>query len=89
MRKKKAIIAIKKAKTSLNKVLEMLENDKYCIDIIQQNLAVIWLLKSANLWILETHLWSCFKTSIQSNNEEEITHSIEEILKIVKTAQSK
>lgn len=86
---KKAIIALKKARTSIDKNLEMLEKDKYCIDIIQQNLSVIWLLKSANLSILEGHLWSCFKNSIMKWNNQEIDSKIEEILKIVKTAQSK
>jgi DNA-binding FrmR family transcriptional regulator len=41
MDNKKSLIALKKAKTSLEKVIQMIEDDKYCIDIIQQNLAVI------------------------------------------------
>lgn len=89
MENKKIKIALKKSITSLNKILEMVENDKYCIDIIQQNLAVIWLLKSANLSMLESHLWCCFKESIKSWNTTEIDEKINEILKIVKTAQSK
>jgi DNA-binding FrmR family transcriptional regulator len=31
----------------------MIEEEKYCIDIIQQNLAVIGLLKSVNIKLLE------------------------------------
>jgi DNA-binding FrmR family transcriptional regulator len=41
MKHDKSLIALKKAKTSLEKVIKMLEDEKYCIDIIQQNLAVI------------------------------------------------
>lgn len=37
----KTLISLKKARTLLDKIISMLENDKYCIDIIQQNLAVI------------------------------------------------
>jgi DNA-binding FrmR family transcriptional regulator len=36
-----ALISLKKARTSLNNIIEMVESDKYCIDIIQQNLSVI------------------------------------------------
>lgn len=53
MKHQKVIIGLKKARTSLDKILSMLEEEKYCIDIIQQNLAVIGLLKSANLNLLE------------------------------------
>jgi DNA-binding FrmR family transcriptional regulator len=38
---KQALISLKKARTSLNNIIDMIEDDKYCIDIIQQNLAVI------------------------------------------------
>jgi DNA-binding FrmR family transcriptional regulator len=39
--KSKALISIKKAKSSLEKIEKMIQEDKYCIDIIQQNLSVI------------------------------------------------
>ncbi|MBT3726739.1 metal-sensing transcriptional repressor [bacterium] len=38
---KQPMISLKKARTSLNNIIDMIENEKYCIDIIQQNLAVI------------------------------------------------
>jgi DNA-binding FrmR family transcriptional regulator len=39
--KKQALIGLKKAKTSLENTIDMIENEKYCIDVIQQTLAVI------------------------------------------------
>jgi DNA-binding FrmR family transcriptional regulator len=44
---------MKKARTLLDKIITMQEKNEYCIDIVQQNLAVIGLLKSANLQLLE------------------------------------
>ncbi|MDR3150797.1 MAG: metal-sensitive transcriptional regulator [Candidatus Peribacteria bacterium] len=38
----------------------MLENDEYCINIIQQNMAVMGLLKSVQQEILQNHLHNCF-----------------------------
>ncbi|MDR1987904.1 MAG: metal-sensing transcriptional repressor [Candidatus Peribacteria bacterium] len=38
----------------------MVENGEYCIDIVQQNMAVIGLLKSAQQDVLQNHLNSCF-----------------------------
>jgi DNA-binding FrmR family transcriptional regulator len=37
--KKKAYIALKKAHSSLQKILTMVEENSYCIDVMQQNLA--------------------------------------------------
>lgn len=86
---KQTLIGLKKAKTLLEKIIDMVENEKYCIDVIQQNLAVIGLLKSANLWLLEGHLWCCFVDAVKRNDEKKIDEMVEEILTIVKTAQNK
>lgn len=85
----KQLIALKKAKTLLDKIIKMSEKNEYCIDIIQQNLAVIWLLKSVNLTLLEWHLSCCFVDAVKSNNKKKQTEMIDEILTIVKTAQNK
>ena len=79
---KEIIIALKKAKTHVEKVIEMLENKEYCIDVLQQNLAVIGLLKSANNKLLEKHLHSCFANAMKGTNEKRKKEMIEEILKI-------
>jgi len=51
--KKKQLIAFKKARSLLDKIITMAEKDEYCIDIVQQNLAVIGLLKNINLQLLD------------------------------------
>lgn len=86
---KKTIISLKKARTLLDKIIIMAENDKYCIDVIQQNLAVIWLLKSTNLQLLEWHLSCCFVDAIKSNDKKRQHEMVQEVLTIVKTAQNK
>lgn len=43
----------------LKKVLEMIKEDKYCIDIIQQSLATQGIIKAACLLVLESHLNTC------------------------------
>lgn len=85
----KTLIALKKARTTLDKVISMLEEDKYCIDIIQQNLAVMGLLKSVNLNLLEGHLSCCFVDAVKSNNKKRQSEMVDEVLTIVKTAQNK
>lgn len=86
MKKDKEILTgLKKANSHLNKVIKMVEDKEYCIDILQQNLAVIGLLKSANAKLLERHLHSCFANIMKGTNEKRKKEMIEEILKINKT----
>lgn len=62
----------------------MVDEGKYCIDIMQQNLAVIGLLKSAHQILMEGHLNSCFKNAIASKQEIKKQKMIEEILTVSK-----
>lgn len=68
----------------MDNVIEMTEGKKYCIDILQQNLAVMGLLKSANGQLLDRHINSCFKRAIQGTNKKQKKKMVEEILKINK-----
>lgn len=86
---KKIIIAGKKAKTSLEKVLKMLEDEKYCIDIIQQNLAVIGLLRSMNLSLLSGHLHCCVKDAAVAQDTKKLDTMMDELMMVVKVAQTK
>lgn len=82
--KEKALISFKKAKGSIAKVIQMVESGEYCIDIMQQNLAVIGLLRSAHEMLMENHLNSCFKNAMASKNEKKKQEMTEEILKVTK-----
>lgn len=84
---KKIIIALKKAGTHLENVIKMVEGKEYCIDILQQNLAVIGLLSSANNKLMERHLNSCFANAMKGTNEKRKQEMIEEILKINKLSK--
>jgi CsoR family transcriptional regulator, copper-sensing transcriptional repressor len=80
----KAIINFKKAKTLMDRIQGMIEDGDYCIDVMQQNLAAIGLLKSAHHLLMETHLNSCFKAAMASSNEKKKQEMINEILKVSK-----
>jgi len=82
--KEKALINFKKAQSSISKIVEMVNNGEYCIDIMQQNLAVIGLLRSAHEMLMENHLNSCFKNAMASKNEKKKNQMTEEILKVTK-----
>ncbi len=80
----KTLINFKKAQSLISKIIKMVEADKYCVDIMQQNLAVVGLLKSAHQMLMENHLNTCFKTAMAAKNEKRKQEMIEEILKVTK-----
>ena len=93
--KMKIAIGLKKARTSLDKIIQSLENEDVevenkCFDVIQQNLAIIGLLKAANISMLESHLEMYVKAvSNNSAQKRELKQMKEEIVKIVQVAQRK
>ena len=82
--KEKALISFKKAHSLLAKIISMTEENVYCMDIMQQNLAVIGLLRSAHEMLMENHLNSCFKNAMASKNEKKKQEMTDEILKVTK-----
>jgi len=68
----------------LDGVRKMIEKDKYCIEILNQNLAVMAALNKVNELILENHLNSCVTTAIKSNNESARRRVIKELLAVFK-----
>lgn len=55
----KVLTTLKKARGMIDKLTSMVESDEYCVDIAAQVNATIWLLKSVNLTLLESHLSCC------------------------------
>jgi DNA-binding FrmR family transcriptional regulator len=80
------LIAFKKAKSLTEKIIKMTEDGEYCINIMQQNLAAIGLLKSAHQQLMANHLNTCFKNAMASKNEATKKRMVEEILKVNKLA---
>ncbi len=83
-KKQETLINFKKAHSLMAKILKMVEQGEYCIDIMQQNLAVIGLLKSAHQMLMEGHLNTCFKTAIATKNDKRKQEMTQEILKVTK-----
>jgi DNA-binding FrmR family transcriptional regulator len=81
--KSKILAQLNRAEGMLKKVIQMVEDDKYCIEVLQQSLAVIGFTKSANKLLLENHLNCCFKTGMAKSGPKKQTELINEVMQIV------
>lgn len=80
--KQKSLVNLKKAQSHVGKVIKMVEDDEYCVDIMQQNLAVAGLLRSVHQMLMENHLNTCFKKAMDSKNEKKKQAMTREILRV-------
>lgn len=83
-KKNESLLNFKKAKSHVEKIIKMLQKDEYCVNIMQQNLAVIGLLKSAQEMLMEGHLNTCFLAAMSAKNNAKKQQMIKEILTITR-----
>ena len=58
----------------------MVENGDYCVDVVNQILAVQRALQKVNGLVLDRHLHSCVTTAIRGDNPDERERVIDEIM---------
>ena len=68
----------------INGVKKMIEERRYCPDIITQLKAISSATKSLEARLLEAHLESCVVGTFKSKNTEEQKQKIEELVKLFK-----
>ena len=71
---------LKTARGQLDGLLRMVEEDRYCIEISNQLMAVDAILRKANREGLRAHLEGCVKDAFAGGSEEEKDRKIAEIL---------
>ena len=76
----KALNLLKTARGQLDGVMKMIEEERYCIDISKQLLALISLLRKANESILKSHMETCVKEAVDTGDIETKIKEIEELL---------
>lgn len=75
---------LKIAKGQLEKVIKMVEEDSYCIDVLHQSQAVQHALKKTDNLMLENHLMSCAADAIGKGKKDE---AIKEVMQVFKKYQ--
>ncbi len=80
-KRKHILTSLKKARGSLEKIIEMTENGTYCADIAHQINAAMGLLKSANRELMRDHLECCGRAKLSSPDPRVVDGFIDELLR--------
>ncbi len=67
-------------------ILKAIEEDKYCINILNQSLSIQESLKSLDALLLENHINTCVKKNINKKSSES-EKTIKELIKIYKLSR--
>lgn len=75
---------LKIAQGHLKKVLKMVEDNEYCIDVIHQSKAVQRALEEADALTLENHLKTCASDAIKAGRQDE---AIKELMNVLRNGR--
>lgn len=76
----KTINRLKRSEGQIRGIIKMLEDGRYCIDILTQMQAVKAALARAESQILKEHAATCIENAITSGDEEEQRTKVEELV---------
>lgn len=78
--KEKVLRLLKTARGQLDGIMNMVEEDRYCMDISNQIMATQSILTKTNAAILQAHMGCCVREAVESGSAEE---KLEEISKLL------
>lgn len=67
-------------------VQKMIENEDYCMDILTQSLAIQKSIGSLNKLVLENHIRTHIKESLNSGNKKDQEKAVDELLELYELA---
>ena len=79
---KEHLSSIKRIEGQIRGIAKMIEDEKYCIDILNQIKAVRNSLTTVEGKIVKTHLKECVKDALKDKNN--FDDKVEEVLKVIK-----
>lgn len=77
--KDNALHRLKIIRGHLDKVVELVKQDAYCIDVLTQTRAIESSLRKVDALLLENHLSTCVVDHIQQGQAD---HAVEEVMKV-------
>ena len=74
---------LRRVEGQIRGVIKMIENQRYCMDILQQTRAISAALRAVENNIMEDHMTSCVVTAMKSNKKNEQANKIKEVIEVI------
>jgi DNA-binding FrmR family transcriptional regulator len=78
------LVRLKKIEGQIRGIQRMIEEKRYCVDILTQLSSIVGAIKAVEENILEHHLKGCVQHSFSKANTQDKTKKIEEVIGVLK-----
>ncbi len=78
------IVRLKRVEGQIRGIQKMIEEKRYCIDILTQLASVVGAIKGVEENILERHLKGCVQQSFMKGNKQDKSAKIEEVIDVLR-----
>lgn len=78
----------KRISGQVNGISAMIDDERYCIDILTQIKAARSALKSLEVQVLDSHMKCCLKSAMKSGSQKEMDSKIDELMVLIKKSSS-
>ncbi|MBM7634025.1 metal-sensitive transcriptional regulator [Geomicrobium sediminis] len=72
---------LKRIEGQVRGVQKMVDNDKYCVDILHQISAIQSAMKKVSIALMEDHTNHCVANAIKEGNKEEVIDELMDVMK--------
>ena len=86
--KAKALTRLKRLEGQVRGVSRMVEEDRYCVDILTQTAAIRAALKGVEKLVIDDHASHCIEEAIAGGDPEEQRTKFRELVAIIEKAQA-
>ncbi len=81
--KERAIIRLKRIEGQIRGIQKMVEEDRYCIDLLSQTASVISALRGVEDMVMQHHLQTCVTDAMRSDNSDLKREKIDEVMTVL------
>ncbi len=79
----KALSRLRRIEGQIRGIQRMVDQDRYCVDILTQTSAVIAALHGVEDLVMETHLNTCVADAMKSDDLQQKTEKIDEMMTVI------
>jgi len=78
------VVRLNRIEGQIRGIKNMIQDERYCIDILTQLSSIVGAIKSVEKNILERHLKGCVKMTFNKENTEERAKKIDEVIEVLR-----
>jgi CsoR family transcriptional regulator, copper-sensing transcriptional repressor len=80
--KKKVLARLRRIGGQIEGIARMIEEDRYCVDVLLQCAAVLSAVRGVSKVILRAHVGSCVASAMATGNERQRKQKLDELLEV-------